>query len=172
MGDVDDRQGEAVAQPLEKRKNLVLGRPVERRQRFVHQEELRLRQERASDRHALAFAAGEIARRAVEQRRHAEEIDDFVESDLLSGLGARPVVGAVADRAAAPSERGYSPTRSRRAEHEVAAHCEVREEARLLEHVAERPPVRRQKGALAVLPDIAHDLAKPVAQPQEAGDAA
>ncbi len=38
VGDVDDRQIEAVAQPLEKRQDLVLGRPVERRERLVHQQ--------------------------------------------------------------------------------------------------------------------------------------
>src|SRR5271165_3768778 len=151
MRDVDDRQGETVAQPLEERQNLVLGRAVERRQRLVHQEEFWLRQKRASDRHALAFAAGEMARRAVEQRGHAEKVDDFVESHSLSRCA--PIV-------------------PRRAEHEIAAHREVRKEARFLEHVAERPPVRRQKGPVAILPDVALDLAKPVAHAQKAGDAA
>ena len=81
VGDVDDRQRQAVAQPLEKRQDLVLGRPVERRQRLVHQQQLGLRQQRPADRDALTLAAREVARRAVEQRRHAEEIDDLVEID-------------------------------------------------------------------------------------------
>ncbi len=55
--DVDDRQIEVIAQPLEERQDLVLGRAVERRERLVHQEKLRLRQERAPDRHALTLAA-------------------------------------------------------------------------------------------------------------------
>ncbi len=150
VGDVDDRQRETIAQPFEERQDLALGRPVERRQRLVHEQELRLRHERAADRDPLALAAGEIARRPVEQRRHAEEVGDLVEADRarLRALAAR------------------------RAEQEVLPYREVRKEARFLEHVAERPAVGRQKGSVPVLPDVAVDVADAVAQAEETGDAA
>ena len=151
VGDVDDRQREAIAQPLEERQDLVLGRPVERRQRLVHQEELGLRQERPSDRHPLALAAGKLARSAVEQRRDAEELDHFVEADA-------PAPGLALC--------------ARRAEQEVAADREMGEQARLLEHIAERTFVGRQERAVPILPDVAADDADSVADPREPGDAA
>ena len=82
VGDVDDRQRQPIAQPLEERQDLVLGRAVERRQRLVHQEQLGLRQQRPADRDPLALAAGKLARSAVEQRRDAEQLDHFVEGDF------------------------------------------------------------------------------------------
>ena len=151
MRDVDDRQRQPVAQAFEERQDLVLGRAVERRERLVHQQELRLRQERAADCDPLAFAAGKLAWRAVEQSGDAEKLDDFVERDF------RPTGVVVV---------------ARRAEQEVAAHREMRKQARLLEHIAERAPMGRQKSALRVLPDLAGDDAKSVREPLEAGDAA
>ncbi len=108
-------------------------------------------QERAADRHPLALAAGEIARRPVEQRRHAEQVGDLVEGDLsLSGDGFA----------------------TRRAEQQVLAHREVRKQARFLEDVAERPLVGRQERSVAVLPDVAVDVADAVGEPVQARDAA
>ncbi len=49
---------------------------------------------------------------------------------------------------------------------------EVREQARLLEDVAERPLVGRQKGSVPVLPHFAVDLAEPVVEAQKTGNAA
>src|SRR6202020_131720 len=112
-----------VAQPLEEWQNLVLGRAVERRERLVHQQELRLRQERAPDCNALALAAREIARGAVKQPRDAEKLNHFVKDD--PALGPAAVV-------------------ARRAEHEVAAHGQMLKEARFLEGVTERTLVGRQ----------------------------
>ena len=48
-------------------------------------------------RDALAFAAGEIARRAVEQRREAAEVDHLVQADAPAPAARRPAARRSAD---------------------------------------------------------------------------
>ena len=48
----------------------------------------------------------------------------------------------------------------------------MRKQARLLEHIAERTFVGRQKRPVPVLPHVAADDAQAVRKPQESGDAA
>ena len=50
MADVDDRQAHVVAQPLDVGQDLRLAAGVERRQRLVHQQQPRLRQQRPAER--------------------------------------------------------------------------------------------------------------------------
>ena len=78
MADVDDRNAELVAQPLDVVEDLGLARHVERGQRLVHQQDARLREQRAADRDALLFAARQrlaacaaAARRGRAARRRA-----------------------------------------------------------------------------------------------------
>ncbi len=57
---------------------------VEIRKRLIHQERLRLAHDRASHRHALALAAGQRRRTALEQLLEAEHLGDLV--DALADL--------------------------------------------------------------------------------------
>src|SRR3546814_1514964 len=58
MADVDDRQRSFVAYALEVGDQFVAAGLVEVRQRLVEQQDARLRQQGAAERHALRFAAG------------------------------------------------------------------------------------------------------------------
>ena len=71
MCDVEDRQRQTVAQPLEERQDLALCHSVERGQRLIHQQQLGLRKQRPANRYALAFAAGRFSEifRAAPSRR-------------------------------------------------------------------------------------------------------
>ena len=79
VADIDDRDADLVAQPLDVGQDLGLARLVERGERLVHQQEARAGEQRPADRDALLLAAGESARPAVEQRADAEQLDDVVE---------------------------------------------------------------------------------------------
>ena len=68
VADIDHRHA-LVAQPHQIGQDLVLAALVERAERFVEQQQSRLRQQRAAERDALALAAGELAGTAVEQMR-------------------------------------------------------------------------------------------------------
>ena len=135
---------------LEIGQDVFLGEAVERRQRFVHQQQLRLRQQRASERDPLALAPRKAERQALQQVFDAEQIGDFVE--LNAGL--RPTCG----RAAVAVKK-------------IAPHRHVGKQARLLEYVADRPAIRRPKAG-TVLPDFIFDGKVPVRQPQQSGGAA
>src|SRR5208282_2448153 len=101
--------------------------------------------------HPLALAAGKLSRSAVEQRGDAKQLDHLVEGDFSFGSLALA---------------------ARRAEDEVAADREMRKQARLLEHIAERTSKGRQERAVPVLPDVAADDAQAVGKPLQPCDAA
>ena len=124
VGDVDDRDREALAQPVEERQDFVAARGVERGERLVEQHEPRAREQRPPDRDALALPAREAARPAAEQRPEAEERDDLVE---LRG--------------------GPAALRARHAVAQVPLDVAVREEPRVLEHVADAAPLGRDADA-------------------------
>src|SRR4051812_44525549 len=65
VGDEDDRQAELGLQLLEQVDDLRLDRDVERGDRLVGDDELRLQRDRARHADALALAAGELVREAV-----------------------------------------------------------------------------------------------------------
>ena len=67
MADIEDRDRDLVAQPLEVGQDLGLARLVERGERLVGEDQPRRRQKRAPDRDALLLAARERAGAAVEQ---------------------------------------------------------------------------------------------------------
>ena len=73
VADIDHRHAALVAQALEIGKDFALARRVERGERLVEQQQARLHQQRAADRDALALAARERARPALEQMAEAEQ---------------------------------------------------------------------------------------------------
>ena len=73
VGDVDGRHAEPLVQPRELRPHRDAQLGVEVAQRLVHQERLRLAHDRAAHGHALALAAGELARLAVHHLVEAED---------------------------------------------------------------------------------------------------
>ena len=78
--------------------DLALDRDVERRQRLVGDDQRRLRGERPRDGDALALAAGEFVRIAVQRIRR--------QADLLDQIGgARAPLAAVADALDAQAAR-------------------------------------------------------------------
>ena len=136
VADEDDGYADLVAQSLDVVDDLGLAGHVERGQRLVHEQQLRLGHERAAQRHALALAAREGAGPAVQERLQAEQRHD-------------------------PLQRGITPLPRRKAVpvEQVAAHAEMGEEPPVLKHVADpaalgpqvrsRPPNRRARGLRA-----------------------
>ena len=77
--DEDVGEAEAPLQVAQQVEHLRLDRDVERRDRLVADDQLRLDRERAGDRDALALAAGELVRIALREAR--------LEPDQLQQLG-------------------------------------------------------------------------------------
>ena len=69
---VNDQDAQLVAQPLDVGEDLALALGVELRERLVHEQEARLREEGAADRDALPLAPGEASRSPVGQVADAE----------------------------------------------------------------------------------------------------
>ena len=67
MADVDDRDGEVVAQQFDVTQHFVAPRDVERCQRLIHEQQPRLRQQRAADGNSLLLAARKCVGQAVQQ---------------------------------------------------------------------------------------------------------
>jgi hypothetical protein len=90
MGDVDGRGLELVLDARDLRAHLDAQLRVEVRQRLVHQEHLRLSHDRAAHRDALALAAGERLRLALEQVLEADDLRD--PADPLADLRFRDLL--------------------------------------------------------------------------------
>ncbi|SVK47069.1 Uncharacterised protein [Acinetobacter baumannii] len=120
VADIEDGNVHVLRQPLQIRQQLAFARQIERGQRFVHQQQFRRRQQRAADRHPLFFTAGERQRQPIKQRPDAQQLDDGVE--LRAHAGRHAVL-------------------------QVAAHPIVREQARILKHIADTALFRRQAEA-------------------------
>ncbi len=89
VGDVDGRRAELVLQARDLRPHLHAQLRVEVGERLVHQEGLRLAHDRAPHRHALALAAGEVGRLALEL---LDEVEHLRRSAHLAGdLVLRPL---------------------------------------------------------------------------------
>ena len=67
MGDEDEGDAGLALQPLQLDLHFLAQLVVERRQRFVEQQDLRLRRQRAGERHPLLLAAGDLAGPPVAQ---------------------------------------------------------------------------------------------------------
>ena len=123
MADIDHGNAGFVAQPHEIGQDLLLALLVQRSQRLVQQQQPRLRQQRASERHALAFAAGQLAGAAIQQMADVEQFGD-----------ALPLRGIVGEAVHAPPVV------------EILAHVEMRKQPRVLEHIADAAAIGRRHG--------------------------
>jgi len=68
VGDVHHRNGQMVAQGFEVGKHFLAPRAIERRQRFIEQQEPRLGQQCAADGDSLPFASGQLVSASAHQR--------------------------------------------------------------------------------------------------------
>ena len=123
----DDRYLERVERGYQLAARARPRRWVERRERLVEQEEIRLAGEGARERHALALAAGELRRLGVGQLGQAESIQQRERRG--TALAARPV---------GPHAVG-----------DVTPRAEVGEECVVLDDVAAAPALRRPADAAA-----------------------
>ena len=71
MGDDDEGQAEVVLEVAQLELGLLAELPVERAERLVEEQHLRLLGERAGERHPLALAAGELVGLALGEGRRA-----------------------------------------------------------------------------------------------------
>ena len=108
------RQPELVAQLLQVGQQLVAARQVDGGQGFIQQQQARLGQQGATDRHALPFATGQPRGASGQQRLQAQQGHDFREIDVAAAAAGAPFAVA-----------------------QVAAHRQVREQPRVLEDVAD-----------------------------------
>ncbi|MNZ91384.1 hypothetical protein D3C78_1103670 [compost metagenome] len=78
MSDEDERKAHLAAKLVQKRNNLRLNRNVERRDRLVADDELRLQRQRTGNGNPLPLAAGELMRIAAHMfRRKADLMQQF-----------------------------------------------------------------------------------------------
>ena len=95
MGDIDRRGAEPPLQfaDLDPHRDAQLG--IEVRQRLVEQEHFRLPHDGAAHRDALALAARELPRLAVQHRADFENARGFLDAGLDLGLGHAAVAQAI-----------------------------------------------------------------------------
>ena len=102
VGDVDGRRPEALVDPGDLGAGLDAELRVEVRQRLVHQEHRRLADDRPAERDALALAARQLLRLAVEQLLEAEDpgrvVDPLLDVGLRDLPELQPERHVVADR--------------------------------------------------------------------------
>ena len=125
---VRDEDGRHVDDVVELAKPLAeLGADarVERAERLVEEEHLRLGRERASEAHALTLAAGELRRVAVPEVLELDEVQELV--DALGDLGLRPLAHLQPER-------------------DVVPHGHVLERGVVLEDEADVSLLRRERG--------------------------
>ena len=106
VGDEQVRQAELLLELDEQVQHLRLDRDVERGDRLVRDDELRLQHERARDADALPLAAAELVRVAVQRVGAEADALEHVD-DAVGALGARRAVDreALADELADPHAR-------------------------------------------------------------------
>ena len=88
VADIDHRNAGFVAKPHQIGQDLDLAVFVQRAQRLIQQQQPRLRQQRAAERDALAFAAGEIDRDGDPEPADVEQVGDA--RFACAGSRARP----------------------------------------------------------------------------------
>ena len=87
VGDVDDGRLEALVEAGDLGAGLDAQLGVEVRERFVHQEDRRLADDRPTERDALALPAGQLLRLAIEQLLELDGLGRLVDPALDLGLG-------------------------------------------------------------------------------------
>ena len=136
MADIDHRNVQLGMQPPQIGQHLGLARRIQRRQRLVHQQQARPGGQRARHGHALPLAARQGVGPARHQVADAQQLDGLLQGPQRTGVlrSRRSAASAVV---------------------EVAAHIQMREQGRILDHVAQRAVVRRHEAACGiVLPDL------------------
>ena len=119
MRHIDDRQPQDRLQPRQIGQDFRLARRIQAGQRFIHQQQMRLRKQGATNRHALALTAGQRVRPARQQRADAQQFDHFVEPHRTCCNAAH-------------------------AEAEIGGDRHMREQFRVLKHQTDAPSFRRQ----------------------------
>ena len=94
VGDVDHRVGELLVQPLDLDAQFRAQLGVEVGQRLVEQEHVDVAHQRAADGDALALAAGELRRLALEQRLDLQDLGGARDAPLDLVLGHAGVLQA------------------------------------------------------------------------------
>ena len=119
VADIDHRDREPVTQGLQVRQHLFAARDVDRGERFIEQQQARLRQQRAPERHALPLAPGELVRASREQRLKTEEREHLVKANegRTGACPLRPIA-------------------------QISRDTQVRKEACVLKHVADAAALR------------------------------
>ena len=136
MRDVHDRNRQFVAQSLQPGKNLMATTFVQRRQRFVQQQNVGRVNQTACDGAALAFAAAQIHRSSIQQMLDPQQIDRFDQSSLSIG-----------DRTTFQAER------------QVVANRQMFEQTGFLKHVTQIATMRRHiEPGRIVLPTTVRDF--------------
>ena len=79
MTDEENRHSGVACQLADIPQQLLLASPVESRQRFVHQQHARTRQQGTPYRHAPRLATGQPRRRARQQVTDAQQLDQVIE---------------------------------------------------------------------------------------------
>ena len=118
----DERGADAPLHVHELELRLLAQAPVERAERFVEQQDLRLARERTRERHALALPAGELVGAALAELLEPHELQHLRHARLAPV--ARQALLAQAER-------------------DVLAHAQVGEQRVALEHQVHGPLVRR-----------------------------
>ncbi len=93
--DEDRRDVDLVVEAAQPGAQLLAHAGVERAERLVEQQHLRLDGERAGERHALALAAGELVRVALAEVREPDEVQQLL--DLVGDLGLRALLDRQAE---------------------------------------------------------------------------
>ena len=122
--DEDVGQAEVALQVLEQVQDLRLHGDVERRDRLVADDQLRVDRERAGDADALALAAGELVREAVVVLRvETDDLEQLLHAPLDLGVGADAVhLERLADDEADALARVQRSVRILEDHHHLAAH--------------------------------------------------
>ena len=114
VGDEQRRRARLVEDGADVLRQALAQVGVEAGERLVEQQQLRLRRQRARQRHALLLAAGELMRRTPRRMRQADALQHLLHARFA--LGARQMADA---------------------EGNVVAHVQVREQGVVLEHHAD-----------------------------------
>ena len=86
VGDVDEGAAEVALHVLELGAHLQAQQGVEGRQRLVEQVDARVAHHGPAQRHALALAAGQLARLALQQRLDAQQLGGAADARVALGL--------------------------------------------------------------------------------------
>ena len=111
-----------VVQPAQPRAQILADLCVQRAERLVEQQHLRVHSERARQRHPLPLPAGQLVRIASLEAGEADHLEEVVH--LLLDLGLRPLTDA-------------------QAESDIVANRQMFERRVVLEHEADATPLRR-----------------------------